>query len=62
MLQEIQGLRLVANPITRSSSTSSPPPELGEHGREVLAEVGYGDHEIEQMVDQGVLKSEEGEP
>jgi crotonobetainyl-CoA:carnitine CoA-transferase CaiB-like acyl-CoA transferase len=31
------------------------PPELGEHGADVLAELGYGDDEIERLRDEGVV-------
>jgi len=31
------------------------PPRFGEHGRELLAEAGLGDDEIEQLIDAGVV-------
>ena len=35
---------------------TAPPPRLGEHGRCILAEAGYTDAEIEQLVCDGVCK------
>ncbi|WP_245972340.1 CaiB/BaiF CoA transferase family protein [Rhodovulum iodosum] len=37
-----------------------PAPRLGEHGREILAEIGYGGAEIDQMLAGGALVIEEG--
>lgn len=36
-----------------------PAPLLGQHNREILAEYGYDDDEIEELVDAGVLVSED---
>ena len=36
----------------------SPPPELGEHNREVFAELGYSDDEIDALADAGVFGSD----
>ncbi|SEW31318.1 CaiB/BaiF CoA transferase family protein [Halobacterium jilantaiense] len=36
----------------------SPPPELGEHNREVFAELGYSDAEIDALADAGVFGSD----
>jgi len=36
----------------------SPPPELGEHNREVFAELGYSDEEIDALADAGVFGSD----
>lgn len=33
----------------------SPSPDLGEHSRQILGELGYSDEEIEQMVDLGII-------
>ena len=35
-------------------------PVLGEHNREVLAELGYSDEQIEAFVEDGVLAAREG--
>ena len=32
-----------------------PAPTLGQHGREILAELGYGDEEIDVLADRGAL-------
>jgi len=36
----------------------TPPPELGEHNREVFADLGYSDAEIDALADAGVFGSE----
>jgi crotonobetainyl-CoA:carnitine CoA-transferase CaiB-like acyl-CoA transferase len=36
-------------------SIDTPAPALGEHTREVLAEVGFGDDEIDALIDQGAV-------
>jgi crotonobetainyl-CoA:carnitine CoA-transferase CaiB-like acyl-CoA transferase len=40
------------------SGFESPPPELGEHNREVFAELGYSDEEIDALADAGVFGDE----
>ncbi len=36
-------------------SVRRPAPRIGEHGREILAEIGYGEEQIERLIDLGVL-------
>ncbi len=50
-------VRTIRNPITFSRSPGSIgrlAPRLGQDSREVLREVGYGEHEIDALLDQGV--------
>ena len=52
---------VVEHPLNYERSESgfeSPPPELGEHNREVFAELGYSDEEIAALADAGVFGSD----
>ena len=65
-LQEIQlpdeegpSVRLPRLPIEFSptpAGIAGPPPHLGEHGRDILSEVGFSDGEIESLAHQGVIR------
>ena|GEM_PF-3115 len=53
----------LAGPIEMSTTPSQlrlPPPVLGEHTSEVLAEVGYSDDDIARLVDAGIVLTTEG--
>jgi formyl-CoA transferase len=56
------GLRMPASPMrlngTRQDS-GRPPPYLGQHGPEVLRELGYGDGDVERLVAEGVVITRE---
>jgi formyl-CoA transferase len=56
------GLRMPASPMrmdgTRPDSRR-PPPYLGQHGSEVLGELGYAQSEIERLVAEGVVVTRE---
>lgn len=51
-------VRMTATP----PSVRRPAPRLGEHGREVLAEVGLGEVEIDALVAAGALRAADGRP
>jgi glutaryl-CoA transferase len=58
MVQDVAGLKQVASPIKVSGATlpaAQPPPRLGQHSAEVLAEFGYTTAEIERLRDDGVI-------
>lgn len=51
-------MTMVAPPANLSKTPpeiKSPPPMLGEHNREVLAELGYDEEDYERLLDEGVM-------
>jgi crotonobetainyl-CoA:carnitine CoA-transferase CaiB-like acyl-CoA transferase len=63
LFREIEGgggRRTVDSPIWIAGVEKAPPrraPEIGEHGREVLRELGYPDSRIEELVGAGVIRA-----
>jgi crotonobetainyl-CoA:carnitine CoA-transferase CaiB-like acyl-CoA transferase len=58
ILQELAGRSVVSPPLLVDSERpryESPPPLLGEHGREVLAEAGLTEAEIDELVRSGAV-------
>ena len=39
------------------AAVSRPAPQLGEHGRDILAALGYGESEIEQLISHGTVRN-----
>ena len=49
----------VASPIKLKEAQKKQPiraPDIGQHSREVLAELGFAEHEINRLIDQGVVR------
>jgi formyl-CoA transferase len=52
------GLRMPASPVRMDGArpdSGRPPPYLGQHGPEVLREIGYADGDVERLVAEGVV-------
>jgi crotonobetainyl-CoA:carnitine CoA-transferase CaiB-like acyl-CoA transferase len=55
---DVPDLRVVGTPMSFDGARPAPrrpPPRLGEHSRQVLAEAGYSEEEIEALCRQGVV-------
>jgi crotonobetainyl-CoA:carnitine CoA-transferase CaiB-like acyl-CoA transferase len=53
------GVKLLSHPVRydgKAPAVNRPPPRVGEHSREVLAELGYGAAEIDAFVNAKVIK------
>ena len=58
ILQELGGHELVSPPFSADGERiryGSEPPLLGQHSREILAEAGFTDPEIEELVRSGAV-------
>lgn len=65
ILQELAGFRTVALPLSADGERvlyASPPPALGEHSAEVLAEAGYSEVDIAELAAAGVTRLEASTP
>lgn len=59
ILQELAGRQLVSPPFSADGERvryRSAPPLLGEHSREILAEAGFSDEDIAELVEAGVVR------
>lgn len=57
LIETADGYRGIGSPLKLSRTPMSvdrPPPEFGQHGREILAELGYTDAEISRLVADGI--------
>ncbi len=50
-----QVLRMPGTPFSAGPGASSPPPEIGEHTREVLTDLGYGEEELAGLEEEGII-------
>jgi formyl-CoA transferase len=61
MVVEKEGYRGVGVPVKFARTAASirrAPPGFGAHGREILAEAGYSDEEIDRLIDAGAVVRE----
>ena len=59
ILQELAGHELVSPPFSADGERvryRSDPPLLGQHSREILAEAGFSDEDIAELVEAGVVR------
>jgi crotonobetainyl-CoA:carnitine CoA-transferase CaiB-like acyl-CoA transferase len=60
MLQKADGLEVVAAPLEFDGARLAhrlPPPRLGQHSADVLAELGYSEDDVEALVQRGIVGS-----
>ena len=56
---DVGNVKLLSHPVRydgKAPAVTRPPPRIGEHTREVLAELGYSPAEIEAFVNSAVVK------
>lgn len=53
---ELGEFQTVASPLVRGNTPCQPPPRLGEHGREILSELGLNTDEIHALQAAGILR------
>jgi crotonobetainyl-CoA:carnitine CoA-transferase CaiB-like acyl-CoA transferase len=59
LLQELGSRAAVRPPLAYDGDRTTwpaPPPELGEHTRDVLAEIGYDDDAVDALVAAGAIR------
>ncbi len=52
---ELGAFQTVASPLARGETPNQPPPRLGEHGREILTELGLSPEVIDELQAAGIL-------
>ncbi|MHA1114044.1 MAG: CaiB/BaiF CoA transferase family protein [Alphaproteobacteria bacterium] len=58
LIETADGYRGIGNPVKLSRTPMSvdrPPPAFGQHGREILGELGYTDEEVARLIETGTV-------
>jgi len=56
-----QVIKMPGTPFSSGQGDSMPPPEMGQHTREILAALGYGEEDLSRLAAEGVIRYKDKE-